>query len=80
MSQLFNLDAPNIQDSRTARPGEVHKRIELAKWLSDWHLIAFLGTTQLIAEVRWRIFTGISIALTKYTGGSKVDHAYRVES
>lgn len=49
ISTLNNLDAPNIQESRTAKPGEAHKRIELAKWLSDWHLIAFLGTTQLFS-------------------------------
>lgn len=51
MSQLLALGAPDIHDSRTAKPGEAHKRMELARWLSDWHLIAFLGTTQLISEV-----------------------------
>ncbi|KAF7784695.1 hypothetical protein Agabi119p4_860 [Agaricus bisporus var. burnettii] len=50
MSQLLALGAPDIHDSRTAKPGEAHKRMELARWLSDWHLIAFLGTTQLISE------------------------------
>ncbi|KAF9452572.1 polyubiquitin-tagged protein recognition complex, Npl4 component [Macrolepiota fuliginosa MF-IS2] len=50
MSQLLKLDAPNIHDSRTSKPGEAHKRIELAKWLSDWHLITFLGTTQLVSD------------------------------
>jgi nuclear protein localization family protein 4 len=51
MSTLASLDAPNIQDSRSAKPGEAHKRIELAKWLSNWHLIVFLGTTQLFSPV-----------------------------
>ncbi|KXN83623.1 Nuclear protein localization protein 4, partial [Leucoagaricus sp. SymC.cos] len=50
MSQLSRLEALDIHDSRTSKPGEAHKRIELAKWLSDWHLIAFLGTTQLISD------------------------------
>jgi len=50
MSQLRGLGAPDIQDSRSAKPGEAHKRIELAKWLSDWHLIVFLGTTQLVSD------------------------------
>ncbi|GLB36468.1 putative NPL4 family, putative zinc binding region [Lyophyllum shimeji] len=49
LSTLAELDAPNIQDSRISPPGDTHKRIELAKWLSDWHLIAFLGTTQLFS-------------------------------
>jgi nuclear protein localization family protein 4 len=53
MSQLLQLEAPDIHESRTAKPGEAHKRIELAKWLSDWHLIAFLGTTHLISDVRF---------------------------
>jgi nuclear protein localization family protein 4 len=55
MSKLLSLDAPNIQDSRHAKPGEAHKRIELAQWLSDWHLIAFLGTTQLFSPVSIRL-------------------------
>ncbi|KAF8078317.1 NPL4 family-domain-containing protein [Lyophyllum atratum] len=49
LSTLATLDAPNIHDSRTAQPGETQKRMELAKWLSDWHLVAFLGTTQLFS-------------------------------
>lgn len=51
MSTLAHLGAPDIQDCRHAKPGEAYKRIELAKWLSDWHLIAFLGTTQLFSPV-----------------------------
>jgi nuclear protein localization family protein 4 len=45
MVHLFKLDAPSI------RPGETYKKIELARWLSNWHLIAFLETTQLISPV-----------------------------
>jgi nuclear protein localization family protein 4 len=48
---LARLDAPNIVDSRSAKPGEAHKRRELAAWLSDWHLVAFLDTTQLFSPV-----------------------------
>ena len=44
LSTLVRLDAPN-----TGR--NPHKRIELAKWLSDWHLVAFLGSTGLFSEV-----------------------------
>ncbi|KAJ7693672.1 NPL4 family-domain-containing protein [Mycena rosella] len=49
ISALARLDAPNIVDSRSAKPGEAHKRRELAAWLSDWHLVAFLDTTQLFS-------------------------------
>ncbi|KAJ7139750.1 NPL4 family-domain-containing protein [Mycena epipterygia] len=49
ISALASLDAPNIVDSRIAKPGEAHKRRELATWLSDWHLVAFLDTTQLFS-------------------------------
>jgi len=46
MSTLRRLDAPNLQ------PGsESIKKVELAKWLSDWHLVAFLQTTQLFSVV-----------------------------
>ncbi|KAF7319984.1 MPN domain-containing protein [Mycena kentingensis (nom. inval.)] len=49
MKALAKLDAPNIADSRTAQPGEAHKRRALATFLSDWHLIAYLDTTQLFS-------------------------------
>jgi nuclear protein localization protein 4 homolog len=51
LSALNALGAPDIQDSQAAPPGTAHKRLELAKWLSDWHLLAFLGTTQLVSPV-----------------------------
>lgn len=47
MAELSKLDAPSIQ------PGETYKKIELARWLSNWHLIAFLETTQLITPVSY---------------------------
>ncbi|KZT06272.1 polyubiquitin-tagged protein recognition complex Npl4 component [Laetiporus sulphureus 93-53] len=43
---LSDLRAPDIPES--SRGGDPQLRLALAKWLSDWHLIAFLGTTQLI--------------------------------
>ncbi|KAG6889380.1 hypothetical protein C0995_001445 [Termitomyces sp. Mi166 len=49
MSTLSSLDAPNIPESRFAKPGEFHKRKELATYLSDWHLVAFLGSSQLLS-------------------------------
>ncbi|KAF5311980.1 hypothetical protein D9619_003407 [Psilocybe cf. subviscida] len=44
MSDLRTLEAPSLHPG-----GESYKKIELAKWLSDWHLVAFLGTTGLFS-------------------------------
>ncbi|KAF8905447.1 NPL4 family-domain-containing protein [Gymnopilus junonius] len=44
MATLRRLEAPSLH------PGsESYKNLELAKWLSDWHLVAFLETTQLLS-------------------------------
>lgn len=52
MSELSKLDAPSIY------PGEdTYKKKELAFWLSDFHLIAFLQTTQLFSVVCCNSFT-----------------------
>jgi nuclear protein localization protein 4 homolog len=51
LSALAALDAPNVLNSELARPGEAHKRFELAEFLSDYHLVVFLGTTQLLSVV-----------------------------
>jgi len=50
LQALHRLGAPDILPSTHSTSADTHKRIELAKWLSDWHLIAFLGTTGLIPE------------------------------
>jgi nuclear protein localization family protein 4 len=52
LSMISQLGAPDIHVSRHSAGDDTHKRVELAKWLSDWHLIAFLGTTGLFSEVR----------------------------
>ncbi|KAL0576570.1 nuclear protein localization protein 4 [Marasmius crinis-equi] len=49
LAELARLDAPNILDSKHAKPGEAQKTFALAQWLSDWHLVAFLDTTQLLS-------------------------------
>lgn len=54
ISSLQSLDATSILPSTSSDAGDSHKRIELAKFLSDWHLIAFLQTTGLISPVRLR--------------------------
>lgn len=47
MSTLRRLEAPSLF------PGtDSIKKIELARWLSDWHLMSYLDTTQLFSVVR----------------------------
>lgn len=53
LSALTTLGAPDLASSRQNSASDKSKRIELAKWLSDWHLIAFLGTTGLFSEASW---------------------------
>jgi nuclear protein localization family protein 4 len=53
MGQLARLGAPGVHDSRQGG-GDAGARPALARWLSDWHLVAFLGTTGLFSEVRAR--------------------------
>ncbi|KAK0465250.1 NPL4 family-domain-containing protein [Desarmillaria tabescens] len=55
LSTLHSLGAPDISDSKHLQPGRAHKTFELAKWLSDWHLVAFLGTTQLFSPEDMKI-------------------------
>jgi nuclear protein localization family protein 4 len=53
MRSLNELGAPDVQPSRldAGDGGNAHRRLELAKWLSDWHLLSFLGTSGLLSEV-----------------------------
>ncbi|KAF8898440.1 NPL4 family-domain-containing protein [Infundibulicybe gibba] len=55
MSSLATIGAPSIQSSKVSASGDTQKRVELANWLSDWHLIAFLGTTQLFSPEDMKI-------------------------
>jgi nuclear protein localization family protein 4 len=49
MAQLAKLGAPGLHDSRQGG-GTSDARIALAKWLSDWHLVSFLGSSGLFSE------------------------------
>ncbi|KAF8845303.1 polyubiquitin-tagged protein recognition complex, Npl4 component [Paxillus ammoniavirescens] len=51
LSSLNRLGAPSLQDAR-----DQSKHFELAKWLSDWHLVAFLETTQLLSPEDIKVF------------------------
>lgn len=44
--ELAKLNAPEVT---TRSGGDPSKKRALAEWISDWHLIAFLATTQLIS-------------------------------
>ena len=46
IKELAKLDAPGVTPGSG---GDHSKKHTLAKWLSDWHLVAFLATTQLFS-------------------------------
>ncbi|KAF7339992.1 hypothetical protein MVEN_01916900 [Mycena venus] len=73
ISTLARLDAPNIVDSRIAKPGEAHKRTALAAWLSDWHLVAFLDTTQLFSPEDVKLMMRIVTSPTLLEDLSQLD-------
>ncbi|KAL0950742.1 hypothetical protein HGRIS_007515 [Hohenbuehelia grisea] len=72
MATLRDLDAPNIQSS-SASPGDAHKRLELAKWLSDWHLVAFLGTTQLFSPDDMAVLVRVASSPSLLEDSAQVD-------
>lgn len=65
MQTLRDLGALNMQPGSS---NDLHKRVELAKWLSDWHLVAFLGTTQLFSAV-WYFIISRLCDCSRSTGG-----------
>lgn len=46
IKELAKLNAPEVTPGSG---GDRSKKHSLAEWLSDWHLIAFLATTQLFS-------------------------------
>lgn len=46
LGSINSIGMPSLEDTLNGA-----KRLEVAKWLSDWHLIAFLETTQLLSPV-----------------------------
>ncbi|KAH7883805.1 NPL4 family-domain-containing protein [Phlebopus sp. FC_14] len=53
LSTLNQFGISTLQDIR-----DQSRRIELAKWLSDWHLISFLDTTQLLSLASFSYLIG----------------------
>ena len=51
LSAVTRLDALDIQPGDYRPGGAPNKWMELAKWLSDFHLVVFLESTQLFSEV-----------------------------
>ncbi|OSX67954.1 hypothetical protein POSPLADRAFT_1030822 [Postia placenta MAD-698-R-SB12] len=56
--ELSRLRAPDIPESTFG--GDPHLRSALAKWLSDWHLISFLGTTQLLSQDDMKVLLNVA--------------------
>ena len=50
LHRFAELEAYDVHPSGAG--GDRSKRQALARFLSDWHLVAFLGTTGLISPVR----------------------------
>ncbi|KAK0473285.1 NPL4 family-domain-containing protein [Armillaria novae-zelandiae] len=73
LSTLHSLGAPDISDSKHLQPGRAHKTFELAKWLSDWHLVAFLGTTQLFSPEDMKILMRTVTSSTLLDDVSQLD-------
>jgi len=61
MRSLNELGAPDVQPSRqSSGDGDAHRRLELAKWLSDWHLVAFLGACGLLSEADAKVLIRVA--------------------
>ena len=56
LKELNRLHAPDI----VAGSGASHRRSELAHYLSDWHLVAFLGTTQLVSQEDMKVLLRVA--------------------
>ncbi|KAI0274867.1 polyubiquitin-tagged protein recognition complex Npl4 component [Gloeopeniophorella convolvens] len=57
---LSERGAPDVQDSR--HDGDAPRRLALARWLSDWHLVAFLGTSGLFSEADIQVLVRVASA------------------
>ncbi|KIK71420.1 hypothetical protein GYMLUDRAFT_186161 [Collybiopsis luxurians FD-317 M1] len=73
LSQLASLGAPDVIDSRHRAPGQAQKVFELAKALSDWHLIAFLDTTQLFPPDDMKVLMQVATSPTLMSDPSQLD-------
>jgi nuclear protein localization family protein 4 len=52
LQELHRLRAFDVVDSRHGQTAEdATRRVQLAHWLSDWHLVSFIGTVDLFSPV-----------------------------
>lgn len=74
------LGAPQLSDSPLTSASDASKRLELAKWLSDWHLLAFLETTQLVSKADMKVLVSTVTSPSLLEDPSVLDALFKTES
>ncbi|EKM60763.1 uncharacterized protein PHACADRAFT_246881 [Phanerochaete carnosa HHB-10118-sp] len=76
VKDLASIRAPDLL------PGEgmTQQRRELAAWLSDWHLVSFLGTTQLVSQEDMKTFLRAASSPKLLEDPSALDSVITTES
>ncbi|KAI0281608.1 NPL4 family-domain-containing protein [Russula aff. rugulosa BPL654] len=82
MRSLNELGAPDVQPSRqdAGDGGNAHRRLELAKWLSDWHLLSFLGTSGLLSEDDAKVLIRVATSPNMENDAAVLDALLETES
>jgi len=82
MRSLNELGAPDVQPSRQDEGdgSNAHRRLELAKWLSDWHLLSFLGTSGLLSEADAKVFIRVATLPNMENNPAVLDALLETES
>lgn len=77
---LAKLGAPQLSDSPLTSTSDASKRLELAKWLSDWHLLAFLETTQLVSKADMKVLVSTVTSPSLLEDPSALNALFKTES
>ncbi|KAF8506893.1 polyubiquitin-tagged protein recognition complex Npl4 component [Russula emetica] len=82
MRSLNELGAPDVQPSRrdAGDGSNAHRRLELAKWLSDWHLLSFLGTSGLLSEDDAKVLIRVATSPNMENDSAVLDALLETES
>ncbi|KAG1801358.1 NPL4 family-domain-containing protein [Suillus plorans] len=80
LKTLARLGAPQLTDSPPTSTSDASKRLELAKWLSDWHLLAFLETTQLVSKVDMKVLVSTVTSPSLLGDPSVLNALFKTES
>ncbi|PFH50757.1 hypothetical protein AMATHDRAFT_3612 [Amanita thiersii Skay4041] len=80
LKQILQLEAPSFETSSHSPPGQAHKKRALIEWLSDWHLLAFLGSTQLISQEDMKVFMRTATSPTVLEDLTQLDPLLETES